>query len=77
LIVIAAGTFSIAVSISPAIGQAAGVDVDAYVATRTPHVFARFQSPDALFKILAALSTLKFDHVGINVRHRKSFVSRG
>ena len=49
------------------IGQAVRVDVDANAATRTLHVFTRFQSPDALFKFMAAVRTLKFDDVGIEV----------
>jgi hypothetical protein len=52
------------------IGQAVRVDVDANAATRTLHVFTRFQSPDALFKFMAAVRTLKFDDVGIDIWHR-------
>ena len=37
-------------------------------------MFTRFQSPDALFKVMAAVRTLKFDDVGIDIWHRTSFV---
>jgi len=56
------------------IGQAVRVDVDANATTRTLHVFTRFQTPDALFKFMAAVRTLKFDDVGIDIWHRASFV---
>jgi hypothetical protein len=52
------------------IGQVVGVDVDADPAAGTVHGFARFQPPYALFKIMAAVRTLKFDHVGIDIRHQ-------
>jgi len=50
------------------------VDVDANAATRTLHVFTQFQSPDALFKFMAAVRTLKSDDVGIDIWHRASSV---
>jgi len=40
----------------------------------TEMVDSRFQSPDALFKIMAAVRTLKFDNVIIDIWHRASFV---
>ena len=40
----------------------------------TEMVDSRFQSPDALFKVMAAARTLKFDDVGIDTRHRASFI---
>jgi len=40
----------------------------------TEMVDSRFQSPDALFKIMAAVRTLKFDNVSIDIWHRASFV---
>jgi hypothetical protein len=49
------------------IGQTVRVDVDANTATGTLHVLTRFQSPDALFKLMAAARTLKFDDVGIDI----------
>jgi len=73
--VISGGAFPIALrNFVGCIGQAVGVDVDANAATRTLHVFARFQSPDAPFKVMAATRTLKFDNVGVDVWHRVSFV---
>jgi hypothetical protein len=59
------------------IGQAARIDVDAHAAPGTLHVFARFQLCYALLKVMAAARTLKFYYVGIDTRHRESFVSRG
>jgi hypothetical protein len=56
------------------IGQTVRVDVDANAAADTPHVFTRFQSSDALFEIMAAVRTLKFDDVGIDICHRPSLV---
>ena len=56
------------------IGQAVRVDVDADAATGTLHMFTRFQSSDALFKVIAAARTLKFDDVSIDIRHHASFV---
>jgi hypothetical protein len=56
------------------VGQTVSIDVDANAAIRTLHVLIRFQSPDALFKVMAAVRTLKFDDVGIDTRHRASFI---
>jgi hypothetical protein len=58
------------------VSQAVRVDVDANAAAGTLHVFTGLQSPNALFKVVAAARALKFDHVGIDVRHQKPFVSR-
>jgi hypothetical protein len=55
------------------IGQAVRVNIDAYAATWTLHVFTLFQSPDALFKVMAAVRTLKFDDLAIDIWHRASF----
>ena len=39
-------------------------------------MFARFQLSYALFKVLPAVRTLKFDHMGIDTWHQESFFSR-
>jgi hypothetical protein len=59
------------------IGQAVRIDVDAHAAPGTLHVFARFQPSYALFKVMTATRTLKFDYVSIATWHQESFVSRG
>jgi hypothetical protein len=71
LIVISGGTFSSAlVNFLGGIGQAVRVDVNANPTTGTAHVFTRFQSPYLLFKVMAAVRALKFDHVDIDIRHQ-------
>jgi hypothetical protein len=59
------------------VGQAIRVDVDAYAAAGTLHVFTRLQSPNALLKVVTAARALKLDHVKIDVRHRASTVGKG
>jgi hypothetical protein len=56
------------------VGQAARVDIDANPAAGTLHVSTRLQPANALFKVVTAARALKFDHVGIDVRHQCFFV---